>query len=72
MKIFSVILFVPFLLGCAASDSDLKMLNRQQAATIESLNREIARLNRELDEAVSLRRETPKNDQDFKNNVFVK
>jgi len=47
-----------FMVGCAsADDSGTRSLSRQQSATIESLNNEILRLNRELDGAVSMRGE---------------
>jgi flagellar motor protein MotB len=44
------------MVGCAsADDPGVRSLNRQQSATIESLNGEILRLNQELDGMVSLR-----------------
>lgn len=52
--LFSWILFA--MAGCAsADDSGEHSLSRQQSSTIESLNNEILRLNRELDGGVSLR-----------------
>jgi chemotaxis protein MotB len=47
-----------FMSGCAsANDPVVQSLSRQQAATIESLNSEILRLNQELDGAAGLREE---------------
>jgi flagellar motor protein MotB len=47
--------------GCAsADDPGARSLNRQQSATIESLNSEILRLNQELDGRVSLREDLHK------------
>ncbi len=42
------------LTGCA-KDKELERVNQQQAATIQALNQEIARLNQELDEMSSRR-----------------
>ena len=42
--------------GCASGeDHSLRQLNRQQAATVESLSAEVTRLNRELEGAISSR-----------------
>ncbi len=50
----SLILFT--VVGCASADDPaVRSLNRQQSATIESLNNEILRLNQELDGTVSSR-----------------
>lgn len=38
-----------FLGGCAEDDQSVRQLNRQQAATLESLNAEVVKLNRELE-----------------------
>ena len=56
---FSLGVLAIFLSGCA-SDQDLKRVNREQAATIQSLNSEISRLNQELDQLISSREELSK------------
>lgn len=52
LKTILIALIVPMCFGCA-KNKDLKLLSRQQAATIESLNTEIERLNQELESALS-------------------
>ena len=46
-----------FFAGCAA-DRHLAEINREQHATIESLQNEVTRLNRELDRLSKIRQET--------------
>ncbi|MBN1689249.1 MAG: OmpA family protein [Candidatus Omnitrophica bacterium] len=53
-KILVIFVTAVFLSGCA-SNSDLKRINREQAATIASLNKEVQRLNQELDELLDSR-----------------
>ncbi len=45
----------PLMLTGCAKNRDLEEISRQQAATIDSLNNEIMRLNKELDEALRAR-----------------
>lgn len=52
----ALLVFAGLAAGCA-SDQDLKRVNREQAATIQSLNSEIARLNQELDQLLASREE---------------
>ena len=52
-----VLLCLLGLTGCASSGSGLERLNAEQASTIHGLNREIARLNEELDDVMRSRQE---------------
>lgn len=45
------------LLGCSEKASDLEAINRQQAATIQSLHHEVGRLNAELESLLESRQE---------------
>ena len=50
-RLFLVLTMTVILTSCATAN-DLESLSRQQASTIQSLNREIQRLNEELDRAI--------------------
>lgn len=60
-RVFFTICALLMTVGCAGSgESDLQRLNREQALTIDSLNKEVARLNQELDVVAGSRSELAK------------
>lgn len=53
-------LLLPLFSGCSHHDTDLVRINREQSATIKSLNAEIQRLNTELDQVLQSRSDLAK------------
>ena len=60
MKKFSWVLLIVLMASGCSKNNDLEQVNREQAQTIQGLNKEVARLNSELEELMKSRDELSK------------